>query len=98
MVFCMKTCVQFPARDVITQPVTANSLCFCACAFFFKLEGTLSGRRVEVGTVLSSGAVLALAGRGVSPRQEPPVTSGRLPPFTLPPGTSLKGTHVSEEF
>lgn len=42
IIFCAKTCIQFQAYEIITQPVIANSLCsfrysiYAFCFFFFK--------------------------------------------------------------
>lgn len=41
IIFCAKTCIQFQAYEIITQPVIANSLCsfrysiYAFCFFFF---------------------------------------------------------------
>lgn len=69
IIFCAKTCIQFQAYEIITQPVIANSLCsfrysiYAFCFFFFKKKKdcALSGCRAKGGGGLSSGAAPAAA-------------------------------------
>ena len=99
IIFCTKMCIQFPACEIITQPVIANSLCSFRYSIYvvvcLKSDCALNGGRVKAGTALSSGAVLALWGDCFCAQGLLwlPADFHRLPPTSCHP---LKGTHVSE--
>lgn len=105
IIFCTKTCIQFQAYEIITQPVIANSLCsfrysiyaFCFFFFFLKSDCALNGCCAKGVDSLSSGAALAPGGDSVL-ACGPPVCSGGPPPFTPTSLHCLKGAHVLKCF
>lgn len=102
IIFCAKTCIQFQAYEIITQPVIANSLCsfrysiYAFCFFFFK-------KRLRLKWVPCQGGrrpvLRHCAGRGGSFLARAPrdALAGfhRLTPTSR---HRLKGAHVSEVF